>query len=78
METNAVFASLNADVFIIRQARTLDIQTDLGNLLVLQNQIAMIPRGLRYRITISEDRVRLVVTRASYTRVIPPSRAWGQ
>lgn len=52
METNTVFSSLDGDSLIIPQAGTLDIQTELGRLLVRQNEFCVIPRAVRYRVTL--------------------------
>jgi homogentisate 1,2-dioxygenase len=52
MAPNTVFFSSDGDYLIVPQAGTLDIQTELGNLLVRQNEIAVIPRGIRYRVNI--------------------------
>ncbi|KAJ9652689.1 hypothetical protein H2198_008056 [Neophaeococcomyces mojaviensis] len=53
MEDRNVFSSLDGDQLIIVQAGALDIQTELGKLLVRQNEIAMIPRGIRYQVTLA-------------------------
>lgn len=58
MESNTVFSSLDGDVLIIPQSGALDIQTELGKLLVRQNEIAVIPRGLRYRVAIATPTAR--------------------
>ena len=53
MQPNTVFSSLDGDMLIIPQAGgALDIQTELGNLLVRPNEIAVIPRGIRHRVTL--------------------------
>jgi homogentisate 1,2-dioxygenase len=53
MQPNTVFSSLDGDMLIIPQAGgALDIQTELGNLLVRPNEIAVIPRGVRHRVTL--------------------------
>ncbi|OCT44138.1 Homogentisate 1,2-dioxygenase [Cladophialophora carrionii] len=52
MKPNTVFSSLDGDSLIIPQSGALDIQTELGNLLVRQNEICVIPRGIRYRVTL--------------------------
>ena len=52
MKPQSVFSSLDGDMLIIPQAGALDIQTELGHLLVRQNEIAVIPRGIRYRVTL--------------------------
>lgn len=43
MREKTVFSSLDGDVLIIPQAGTLDVQTELGKLLVRQNEICVIP-----------------------------------
>lgn len=50
-ETHA-FSSLDGDMLILLQQGAIDIQTELGNLLVRQNEIAVIPRGIRHRVTL--------------------------
>lgn len=52
MRPHTAFSSIDGDLLIISQAGTLDIQTELGKLLVRQNEVAVIPRGLRYRVTL--------------------------
>lgn len=56
MNVRQVYSSLDGDSLIIPQSGTLDIQTELGKLLVRQNDIAVIPRGIRYRVTLPENR----------------------
>jgi homogentisate 1,2-dioxygenase len=52
MPERTAYSSLDGDCLIIPQAGALDIQTELGKLLVRQNEIAVIPRGVRYRVTL--------------------------
>ncbi|EXJ75430.1 homogentisate 1,2-dioxygenase [Cladophialophora psammophila CBS 110553] len=52
MKTAHAFSSLDGDMLIIPQSGTIDVQTEMGNLLVRQNEIAMIPRGVRHRVTL--------------------------
>jgi homogentisate 1,2-dioxygenase len=52
MATNTIFFSSDGDYLIVPQAGTLDIKTELGNLLVRQNEIVVIPRGIRYRVNL--------------------------
>ncbi|KAF7520292.1 hypothetical protein G7054_g12812 [Neopestalotiopsis clavispora] len=52
MKPNTVFSSLDGDVLIVPQSGAIDIQTELGKLLVRQNEICVIPRGIRYRVTL--------------------------
>jgi homogentisate 1,2-dioxygenase len=56
MPANTAFSSLDGDCLIIPQAGALDIQTELGKLLVRQNEICVIPRGVRYRVTLPEGK----------------------
>jgi homogentisate 1,2-dioxygenase len=58
MAPNTVFSSADGDYLIIPQAGTLDIETELGSLLVRQNEIAVIPRGIRYRVTLPQGPAR--------------------
>lgn len=59
MQPNTVFSSLDGDMLIIPQAGgSLDIQTELGKLLVRPNEIAVIPRGVRHRITLPNGPTR--------------------
>ncbi|KAF7532203.1 hypothetical protein G7054_g8184 [Neopestalotiopsis clavispora] len=50
--------SSDGDFLIVLQHGVLDIQTELGRLLVRPNEIAVIPRGIRYRVTLPEGPVR--------------------
>lgn len=52
MPSHTAFSSLDGDSLIIPQSGALDIQTELGKLLVRQNEICVIPRGIRYRVTL--------------------------
>ncbi|CAG9988191.1 unnamed protein product [Clonostachys byssicola] len=52
MKPRTAFCSIDGDVLIIPQAGSLDIQTEMGKLLLRQNEIALIPRGIRYRVTL--------------------------
>lgn len=56
MPERHVFSSLDGDMLIIPQSGALNIQTELGRLLVRQNEIALIPRNIRYRITLPEGK----------------------
>ncbi|CAK4030993.1 homogentisate 1,2-dioxygenase [Lecanosticta acicola] len=58
MPERTASSSLDGDQLIIPQAGTLDIQTELGKLLVRQNEIAVIPRGIRYRVTLPAGAAR--------------------
>ena len=52
MKPHIACSSLDGDTLIIPQSGVLDIQTELGKLLVRQNEICVIPRGIRYRVTL--------------------------
>lgn len=58
MSPHTVISSLDGDSLIIVQAGAIDIQTEFGKLLVRQNEVAMIPRGLRYRVTLATQSAR--------------------
>ncbi|OJD12147.1 homogentisate 1,2-dioxygenase [Blastomyces percursus] len=49
---NEAFYSADGDFLIVPQHGVLDIQTELGKLLVRPNEICVIPRGVRYRVTL--------------------------
>ncbi|KAJ3578284.1 hypothetical protein NPX13_g2284 [Xylaria arbuscula] len=50
MPGRTAFSSLDGDILIVPQSGALDIQTEVGKLLVRQNEIAVIPRGIRHRV----------------------------
>ncbi|EGD98945.1 homogentisate 1,2-dioxygenase [Trichophyton tonsurans CBS 112818] len=52
------FYSADGDFLIVPQHGVLDIQTELGRILVRPNEICVIPRGVRYRVTLPEGPVR--------------------
>lgn len=58
MKPGHAFSSLDGDMLIIPQTGTLEIQTELGYLLVRQNEIALIPRGIRHRVTLPNGPAR--------------------
>jgi homogentisate 1,2-dioxygenase len=58
MAPQTAFFSSDGDFLVVPQAGTLDIQTELGNLLVRQNEIAVLPRGIRYRVTLPDGPAR--------------------
>jgi homogentisate 1,2-dioxygenase len=58
MPQHSAFSSLDGDQLIIPQAGALDITTELGKLLVRQNEICVIPRGIRYHVAIQSDAAR--------------------
>ncbi|KIX95085.1 uncharacterized protein Z520_09001 [Fonsecaea multimorphosa CBS 102226] len=58
MKDAQAFSSLDGDMLIIPQQGALDVQTELGHLLVRQNEIAVIPRGIRHRVTLPTGQAR--------------------
>lgn len=52
MAEKTAFYSADGDFLIVPQQGALDIQTELGRLLVRPNEICVIPRGIRYRVTL--------------------------
>ncbi|KAI4707784.1 hypothetical protein J4E89_007412 [Alternaria sp. Ai002NY15] len=58
MEANEAFYSADGDFLIVAQHGVLNIQTELGRLVVRPNEICVIPRGIRYRVTLPEGPVR--------------------
>lgn len=58
MAKNEAFYSADGDFLIVAQHGVLDIQTELGNLLVRPNEICVIPRGIRYRVDLPHGPVR--------------------
>lgn len=58
MSKNQAFYSADGDFLIVLQHGVLDIQTELGNILVRPNEICVIPRGVRYRVELPAGPVR--------------------
>jgi len=58
MNEKEAFYSADGDFLIVVQHGVLDIQTELGKILVRPNEICVIPRGIRYRVTLPEGPVR--------------------
>ncbi|GAD97573.1 homogentisate 1,2-dioxygenase [Paecilomyces variotii No. 5] len=52
------FYSADGDFLIVPQHGDLDIQTELGKILVRPNEICVIPRGVRYRVKLPSGPVR--------------------
>ncbi|KAK2760788.1 hypothetical protein FQN54_002026 [Arachnomyces sp. PD_36] len=55
MDPKTAFYSADGDFLIVPQHGVLDIQTELGHLLVRPNEICVIPRGVRYRVTLPNN-----------------------
>lgn len=58
MNPHEAFYSADGDFLIVPQHGVLDIQTELGNILVRPNEICVIPRGIRYLVTLPSGPVR--------------------
>lgn len=58
MDPKSAFFSADGDLLIILQQGVLDIQTELGCLLVRPNEICVVPRGIRYNVSLPEGSVR--------------------
>lgn len=58
MDANMAMYSSDGEMLIVGQHGVLDIQTELGNLLVRPNEIAVLPRGIKYRVTLPAGPVR--------------------
>ncbi|QYS97887.1 Homogentisate 1,2-dioxygenase [Trichoderma simmonsii] len=58
MHEHQAFYSADGDFLIVLQQGVLDVQTELGWIFVRPNEILVIPRGIRYRITLPEGPVR--------------------
>ena len=58
MDPRHAFYSADGDLLIVPQHGVLDIQTELGKLLVRPNEICVIPRGVRHRVTLPDGPVR--------------------
>jgi homogentisate 1,2-dioxygenase len=58
MDKHEAFYSADGDFLIVLQHGVLDIQTELGHILVRPNEIVVIPRGIRYRVTLPSGPTR--------------------
>ena len=58
MPDRTAFYSADGDLLIVPQHGSLDIQTELGYLLVRPNEIAVIPRGIRHRVSLPDGLAR--------------------
>ena len=52
------FYNADGDFLIVPERGTLDIQTELGHLLVRSNEIVVIPRGIRFRVMLPDGSSR--------------------
>lgn len=58
MEPNEAFSSADGDFLIVLQQGALDIQTELGRILIRPREICVLPRGTRYRVELPDGPVR--------------------
>lgn len=58
MDAHTAVYSSDGDSLVVLQHGALDVQTELGRLLVRPNEILVIPRGIRYRVDLPEGPVR--------------------
>ncbi|KAK7227988.1 hypothetical protein V2G26_000158 [Clonostachys chloroleuca] len=58
MHANTAIYSSDGEMLVVAQHGVLDIKTELGNLLVRPNEIAVLPRGIRYRVDLPEGPAR--------------------
>jgi homogentisate 1,2-dioxygenase len=58
MDAHTAMYSSDGDMLVVLQHGVLDVQTELGRLLVRPNEIAVLPRGIRHRVTLPEGPVR--------------------
>ncbi|KAK6385748.1 hypothetical protein LTS17_001320 [Exophiala oligosperma] len=58
MDPKTAYFSADGDLLIILQQGVLDIRTELGHLLVRPKEICVIPRGIRYNVTLPDGPVR--------------------
>lgn len=58
MDPKSAFSSADGELLIILQTGVLDIRTELGHLLVRPLEICVIPRGIKYHVSLPEGPVR--------------------
>ena len=58
MDSKTAFSSTDGELLIILQTGVLDIKTELGRLLVRPLEICVIPRGIKYHVSLPEGPVR--------------------
>lgn len=56
MDEQIVFNSLDGEALTVPQIRALDITTELGSILVRQNEIVLILRSIKYSVTLPEGK----------------------
>lgn len=58
MDEHEAFYSADGDMLIVPQHGVLDITTEFGPILLRANEICVIPRGIRYRVTLPDGPIR--------------------
>lgn len=58
MDAHTAFSSSDGELLVILQTGVLDIKTELGHLLVRPLEIAVIPRGIKYHVSLPAGPVR--------------------
>ncbi|KAK6369716.1 hypothetical protein LTS17_009166 [Exophiala oligosperma] len=58
MDDHTAFSSSDGELLVIPQTGVLDIKTELGHLLVRPLEIAVIPRGIKYHVSLPSGPVR--------------------
>ena len=53
-----VFANADGELLIIPQQGTIELQTELGRLEVAPGSVALVPRGMKFRVTLSDGAAR--------------------
>ena len=53
-----VFANADGELLIIPQQGTIELQTELGRLEVAPGSVALVPRGMKFRVTLSDGEAR--------------------
>lgn len=58
MDAHSAMYSSDGDMLVVAQHGVMDITTELGNILVRPNEIVVLPRGIKYRVDLSEGPIR--------------------
>lgn len=58
MDAQTAIYSSDGELLVVAQHGVMDIKTEFGNLLVRPNEIAVIPRGIKYRVDLPEGPIR--------------------
>ncbi|CAI6030041.1 unnamed protein product [Clonostachys chloroleuca] len=58
MSPQQAFYSSDGDLLIVPQLGDMDIQTELGHILVRPNEIVVIPRGIKFRVGLPSGKIR--------------------